>query len=61
MNRYPCRSCDLHGQRGPRLFDIVVEDNIVYIEVKNGKNTATITYNEVQQQVQDAIHKTNNE
>ena len=61
MNRYPCRSCDLHGQRGTRLFDIVVKDNTVYFEVKNGKKTATITYTEVQQQVKEAIQKTNNE
>ena len=56
MIRKPVREYKGQGKYGPRLFDVVVrEDNVVYFEVKNGKAIATITYTEVQQQVQKAI------
>lgn len=52
--RQPIRNMSSNGSAKPRVFDALIDENEVYLEVKNAKQKEVIRLTDVLRQIEDA-------
>ena len=55
--RQPIRNTDSIREAKPRVFDAIIDENEVYLEVKNARQIELIRLTEVLRQIEDARRK----
>ena len=58
--RQPIRNTSSNKDTKPRVFDALIEDDEVYLEVKNAKQREIIRLTDVLRQIEDARRKVQN-
>lgn len=57
--RQPIRNTSSSKDTKPRVFDALIEDDEVYLEVKNAKQREIVRLTDVLRQIEDARRKAN--
>lgn len=52
--RQPIRNMSSNSSAKPRVFDAIIDENEVYLEVKNAKQKEVIRLTDVLRQIEDA-------
>ena len=57
MIRQPIRNYDSIKDAKPRIFDALIDENEVYLEIKNAKQREIVRLTDVLRQIEDAQRK----